>query len=140
MNISDLRLKAEAGSSAAQAVLGICYLDGIDVEPNPSEAFRLLSIAAGKGLSRAVVNLARMHEEGIGTPRNVAEAIRLYKAVGKVECMASIALGRIYSRGDGVLANPREAVKWYSEALSCEDTLGQELAQEARKYVASFQF
>jgi len=32
MNIPDLQRQAESGSVVAQAILGICYLDGIEVE------------------------------------------------------------------------------------------------------------
>ena len=77
MNIPDLRAKADSGICAAQAILGICYLEGIDTETDYQEAFRLLSAAAAQGASRAVVSLARMHAEGLGIPQNIPEAIRL---------------------------------------------------------------
>ena|SRR5437879_7243375 len=60
MNISDLRQKAQRGSVVAQTILGTCYLDGIDVEVDHKEAFRLLSAAADQGAPRAKMNLARM--------------------------------------------------------------------------------
>jgi TPR repeat protein len=66
MNIPQLRERAEFGSSVAETTLGICYLYGIDVEVDCREAFRLLSTAAGKGVPRAAVNLARMYAEGPG--------------------------------------------------------------------------
>ena len=120
-DIADLRRKADAGSPVAQTVLGICFLDGADVEVNYQEAFRLLSAAAKQGTSRSVVNLARMYEQGLGVEKDMAEAIRLYKAVAKVEFFAQIALGRIYSRGKSVVADRAEALRYYSLATEWGD-------------------
>ena len=62
MRISELREKAERGNAVAQTVLGVCYLEGIDVEVDDTKALRLclLSAAADQGVPRAKTNLARM--------------------------------------------------------------------------------
>ena len=135
MDIRDLRQKAESGSCVAQSILGACYLDGIDVEADYQEAFRLLSMAAGQGASRAVVNLARMHAEGLGTRRNVHETIRLYKSVANVEFLASAEPGRIYSRGLGVPTDPDEALKWYTAAAEWKGIDDCEELREAKAFV-----
>ena len=135
MDIRDLRQKAESGSCVAQSILGACYLDGIDVEADYQEAFRLLSMAAGQGASRAVVNLAWMHAEGLGTRRNVHEAIRLYKSVANVEFLASAEPGRIYSRGLGVPTDPDEALKWYTAAAEWKGIDDCEELREAKAFV-----
>ena len=69
MRISELREKAERGNAVAQTVLGVCYLEGIDVEVDDKKALRLflLSAAADQGVPRAKTNLARMYAEGLGT-------------------------------------------------------------------------
>jgi TPR repeat protein len=108
MNIRGLHERAESGNATAQCVLGVCYLDGLDVGVDYQKVFRLLSAAAACGLSRAVVNLARMYAQGLGTTTNVDEAIRLYESVGRVEFLAAIQLGRIYSRGLGTPAIARK--------------------------------
>jgi len=72
--------------------LGICYLDGVDVSVDSQKAFQLLSAAAHQRVSRAVVNLARMYAEGLGTPKNIGEAVRLYEAVVEVEFFAPVEL------------------------------------------------
>lgn len=118
MNIPDLRKQSDSGSRAAQGALGICYLHGHEVEVDYKEAFRLLSLA---GTSRTLVHLARMHAEGLGVPKDLPEAIRLYKAVAKYEFRAQLELGRIYSRGMGVQVDSDEALKWYSAAAGRED-------------------
>jgi hypothetical protein len=138
-DIADLCRKADAGSPVAQTVLGICFLDGTDVEVNYQEAFRLLSLAAKQGTSRSVVNLARMYEEGLGVEKDMAEAIRLYQAVDKVEFFAQIALGRIYSRGKSVVADRAEALRYYSLATEWEDRIVDcEEMQEAKEFVARY--
>jgi TPR repeat protein len=58
---------------AAQAVLGLCYLDGIGVGRDYDEAFRFLSAAAQRGAPRAHIGLARMYADGMGVPRKAIE-------------------------------------------------------------------
>ena len=148
MNIHELRRRADSGSPVNQSVLGICYLYGVDVQVDYKEAFRLLSLA---GTSRAVANLARMYAEGLGIAKDTAEAIRLYKAVGRSEFRAQLELGRIYSRGLSVPIDRVEAFRWYSAAAAHEERdcvddpinaafVGSgtfEEVQEAKAYVAN---
>jgi TPR repeat protein len=148
MNIADLKREAESGSIVAQSILGICYLYGRGVRVNHKEAFRLLSAATEKRASRAVLNLARMYAEGLGIPQDLAEAIRLYEAVAKVEIRARLELGRIYSRGMGVAANSKKAHTHYSEVAAREGAVEDlstaalagavtsEEIQEAKDYIA----
>src|ERR1700678_2101314 len=122
MDITELRQKAKSGSLVAQSMLGVCYLEGIDVEVNYSEAFRLLSEAAVRGASRAVVNLARMYASGLGIPKSPEEAIRLYEIAAKQgEFGAQIALGRIYSHEEG---KSESALTWYKAAAAQENQVG----------------
>lgn len=137
MNIPDLREKAKSGSVVAQTVLGICYLDGIDVQVDYEEAFRLLSGAADHGASRAASNLARMYAEGVGIPKNSIMAIRFHEAAARAgEFLSQVALGRIYAHGTGVRADFDEALRWYSAAASQEDRVVDcEELREAKSFV-----
>src|ERR1700704_5914264 len=85
MRIAELREKAERGNAVAQTVLGVCYLEGIDVEVDDKKSFRLclLSAAADQGVPRAKTNLARMYAEGLGTAKNLPEAARLYEGAAE---------------------------------------------------------
>ena len=65
MDIGELRRQADSGSTVAQCILGICYLDGIDAPVDYPEALRLLHAAVEGGASRAMWNLARLHAESI---------------------------------------------------------------------------
>jgi uncharacterized protein len=139
MNIEELRQKAESGSVVAQTVLGICYLDGVDVDLDYREAFRLLTAAAEKGVPRALVNLARMHSLGLGIPKNPSEAISLYeKAARAGEFFAQIELARLYSRGGDVPVDDDAARRWYSSAAAQDGKIGDcEELREAKAYVES---
>ena len=92
-------------------------MEGIEVPLDYEKAFQYLSSAANRGASRAVLNLARMYAEGLGIPKNISEAIRLYESLANLEFLAAIALGRIYSRGLGVEADSARASQWYQVAM-----------------------
>jgi TPR repeat protein len=121
MSFSELRQRAEAGSCAAQSILGVGYLYGTDeTSVDYEQAHRFLSAAAEKGASRAVVNLADMYAQGLGVLKDIEKAVQLYERVGRVEFLAAIALGRIYSAGAGVPEDQDRALTWYSAALAFE--------------------
>jgi uncharacterized protein len=138
MHIDSLKRRAEAGSCAAQAILGLYYLYGSeDTHIDYQEAFRLLSAAARAGASRAVVNLAHMYAQGLGIPRSTTKAVELYESVGKVEFFAAIALGRIYSKGVSVPVDESRAMHWYSIAASFEGRVSDcEELTEAKAYIS----
>jgi len=139
MNIPDLIKGAESGSDVDQIILGICHLHGIDTAVDYKEAFRLLSAAAGRGASRAVVNLAFMYAEGLGIPQDLPKAISFCKkAADAGEFLAQVELGRAYSRGLGAPADRAAARKWYSAAADQEGRVvdGEEL-REAKAYLDS---
>lgn len=137
-----MRRKAEAGSCVNQCVLGLCYLHGIDVDVDYKEAFRFLSAAADQGAARAVLNLGYMHAKGLGIPKNVPEAIRLFEAVGRPEdssdaFLARIELGRIYSAGISVPIDADAALQWYSAAIAlAPEGVDSDEVREAKTYVS----
>jgi uncharacterized protein len=143
-NIAEMRRKAEEGSCPSQCMLGLCYLNGIDVEIDYKEAFRFLSAAAEQRASRAVLNLGRMYARGLGVQQNIAEAIRHFEAVATPldssdAFPARIELGRIFSGGGGIPVNQEMALKWYSSAveIATEKDDPEELG-EARQYIKRY--
>jgi uncharacterized protein len=123
MDIEGLRARAAAGSCVAQTVLGICYLDGIEVGVDYAEAFRLLTSASEMGAPRAVLNLARMYAQGLGVSRDTRRAIQLYEfAAERGEFCAQTALGRIYATDEGVGIDEGAARRWYEAAVAQADT------------------
>jgi uncharacterized protein len=135
MRIDELRQKAAAGNLAAQSILGICYLEGIDVEVDYEEAFRLLSLAAQRGAARARAHLARMYAEGLGVTRDESIALTLYESAANAgEFMAQIGLARMFSRRNN--ADHAQALKWYSAAVTQQDRIGEcAEIEEARDYI-----
>jgi TPR repeat protein len=137
MDMSDLRAKAESGSTPAQTVLGICLLEGIDCAADYPEAFRWLSAAAERGAVRAMAHLGAMYERGLAVATDAPRARDLYeRAAEGGEFLACVWLARLLAReGDG---SPRHgnALRWYRAALS-QASLVQDSpeVEEARLYV-----
>lgn len=136
MNIEKLINEAENGNTVAQTLLGMCYLDGVNVEENYPEAFRWLTLAAAKGSPRAKANLGVLYLEGWGTERNQPRAIELFlDAAKKGEFMPKILLARIYVEEENV----ESALFWYKEALGDRDHVdADEEIEEALEYVSRF--
>lgn len=62
------------------------------------------------------------HEEGKGVPRNLAEAVRWYRAAAEQhDPRAAENLGNMYQLGRGVRKNCREAVDWYARGALQND-------------------
>jgi len=136
MDIKKLISEAEKGNTVAQTLLGMCYLDGVDVEENHEEAVRWLSIAAEKGSPRAISNLGVCYLEGWGVPRDQPKAIDLFlQAVKKGEFMPKMLLARIYADQENV----ESAMFWYQEALGDREHVdADEELEEAAEYLARF--
>jgi TPR repeat protein len=137
LNILGLLHRAQSGSAVAQTILGICcYLEGVEVEVNHQEAFRLLSAVANQGAPRAMANLAYMYAEGLGATKSLREAFPLYERAAEAgEFLAQLELARMYARGVGVAADPEMARKWYAAAEAQEASVGDcEELREAKAY------
>jgi len=88
LSIPDLRHRAESGSAVAQTILGICYLEGVQVEVDHQEAFRLLSAAANQGAPRAMAKSGLHVRRGTGDheeePAGGPSALRARSGSGRV--------------------------------------------------------
>lgn len=138
-DIAQIRKDAEEGSCVSQCQIGLCYLYGLNVEVNYQEAFRFLSAAAEQGASRAILNLGRMHAQGLAIRQNLPEAIRRFEDVAwnTVDAFpARIEMGRLYARGSGIPVDKAKALYWYSLALEVSEGEDEEEVNEARQYVA----
>lgn len=135
MQFDDIRGHAVDGSIPFTTLLGLAYLNGMDVNIDYSEALRWLSIAAAIGTPRAMANLGYMYAEGLGVRRSSSHAYWLFKR-STSEFASQLGLARLYASGDGVKRNRKLAVKWYSIAVSQypESESDPEL-DEARDYI-----
>lgn len=92
----------KAGNKIAEFMLGYAYYKGFVVQPDYTEAFKLIKDAAGgkSQIDEAQLVLAKMYEEGAGTVQNYASAITAYRAaVAQGNMEAIILLADIYSNG-----------------------------------------
>lgn len=134
--MTDLRAKAESGSTPAQAVLGICLLEGIDCAADHAEAFRWLSAASERGAARAMAHLGTMYERGLAVAADARRARELYEGAAKRgEFLACVWLARLLARERDV-PDKQGALRWYRAALSQASLVhdSPEL-EEARSYV-----
>ncbi len=65
---------AKSGSDTAQIELGIWLINGRGGAPDPVEGFRWLKGAAERGNPIAVNRMAHLYKDGVGTPRDRAQA------------------------------------------------------------------
>ncbi len=76
---ADLLRRATAGDAAAQISLGVAYRDGVGVKQDYRQAVTWYQAAAEQRLPDAYDHLGWMHLQGHGTPRDYAEARRLFE-------------------------------------------------------------
>lgn len=69
-----LRPLAESGAAAAQAGLGVLYLNGWGVRRDHAEALKWLRQAAAQGDGRAMFSLGIMSVNGLGVPQDDVQA------------------------------------------------------------------
>ncbi len=80
---------------------------------NDQRAFALFSRAANHGHVQAQFQLARIHEKGIGTSKNLAEAFRWFRSAaeqGHAEAQAGLAL--FYMKAQGTSRDDTKALEW----------------------------
>jgi hypothetical protein len=70
---------AEAGHVEAQYYLGLCYLNGDDIQQDNAKALTWLERSAGAGFEKAMLLLGALYQFGKRFPKNEAEAIKLFR-------------------------------------------------------------
>lgn len=105
-----------------------------------SEGISILREGTEKGVVNCIALLANCYEIGIGVPKNIGMAIRLYKSAAELgELTSFYMLGNIFYKGKECERNIEEAWKWlnkgsllgngycsYLLGVMCEQGLGQE--------------
>lgn len=69
-----LEQAAQAGDAQAQNLLGVMYMNGIDMTVDPHRAAELFGVAAEQGLKEGHYNLSNLLFHGAGTPRDERSA------------------------------------------------------------------
>lgn len=104
-------------------------IKGEEMEPDPKMALDILTDLE-QNQTHAVPGmhflLGYLHEEGLGTPQDMALAYQFYiKGAEQDDAKCMNNLGSMYERGTGVAKDLAEAQKWYERAaeLGNEDAL-----------------
>lgn len=113
-----LRKAAAQGQQRAADLLAR-YRKEFEEEPAPLDAREVerLRRSADEGGRDAQLALAALYEDGRGVPRDIAEALRWYRASAEAGSVkAQTYLGEVYEKGRGIQQDDREAVRWYRRA------------------------
>lgn len=68
------------GVAEAQHALGLCYQDGVGVDPSPVEAVKWYEKSSTNGCSAAAHNLGLMYAEGRGVKADIERAVQYWKS------------------------------------------------------------
>lgn len=99
-SIDDLIAAAEEGNAEAQNQLGDAYLDSIEIEQDPKQAFEWYLCAAEQGHGKAQYNVAYAYANGIGTQKNIEESIKWYsKSADQGVALAQYVLAKLLIAG-----------------------------------------
>lgn len=92
--------EAKAGNLNSQIDLGTCYLEGLGVAKNPTEAFNWTKKAALQGDTESQYNVGYFYYSGEGVAKNYTEAVNWFrKAADKGFADAQFNLGVCYTDG-----------------------------------------
>jgi TPR repeat protein len=101
-------------------------------------ALRLFRPLAEQGNAEAQFRLGEIYLEGIGVPKDAAEATQWFQRIPplaqKGDARAQTMLGSAYSHGWGVPQNYPEAMKWYRKAADQGDAQAQVLLGQIYDY------
>lgn len=119
------------GRRTAQYHLGCFYLEGRGGDTDPVAAVAWLTEAMKGGDPETQFLLAKLHEQGIGTPINFADAGVLYTlASNKGHAAAAARIAWMASEGLGTKANPVHAWAYASLAIERGERSADELLRK----------
>ena len=114
---------ADAGNSAAQKNLAICYFNGYGVEKDVEKAIYWWQKAADAGNSTAQNSLAYRYFAGDGVEKDVEKAVYwCQKAADAGYSAAQYRLAFCFLKGDGVEKDVEKAVYWWQKAADAGDS------------------
>ncbi|MDR1498417.1 MAG: sel1 repeat family protein [Puniceicoccales bacterium] len=112
------RRAADLGDAEAQFKTGMCYLEGIGVAQDKTEAFRWLLKAAQQKDDVAQNAVGVCYLKGIGVAQDNTEAVRwLHKAAEQNNADTQLLLGIIYAKGEIVPKDADKAIRWVQAFL-----------------------
>ncbi|MDR1111575.1 MAG: sel1 repeat family protein [Deltaproteobacteria bacterium] len=108
------RLAAESGHVASQYIQGMKHYGGAR---GNDLAIRWFRLAAGQGDHEAMRRLGDIFYDGVGVPKDLAEAAKWYRLVARLgNTEIQYRLGLTLLEGEGLAHDREEALKWLSLA------------------------
>ena len=106
--------RTENGDPEHNFLIGMAYLDGVDMEINPEKGMLLITEAAEKGLPDAMIALSDIYGAGKGTERNLdKQTIWGEKALDKLQ--------NLYGTGDQRCIDYQLKIAELYEQIGCYD-------------------
>ena len=106
----------------AQSRIGMIYQKAPGLT-DKKKSFTWFKKAAENGSRSGQYNLGLAYEDGAGTEKNYAEALKWYRKSAEQNYLnAYNAIGVMYKKGWGVKADPEEAAKWFAKAAEKGET------------------
>lgn len=109
--------------ASAQRNLSDCYLKGIGVAPDFSEAIRWLELAAEHGDSISGERLGKRYMNGDGVPRDGAKAKKIFESIvpfdkyDETAAFAKYYIGVLYETGNGIIQDSAQAETYFKAAV-----------------------
>ena len=129
-----LKQRAQLGDPAAQVQMGLRYLRGEGVDPNPTESARWFSLAAKQGDVEAEYQYGVALLEGRGVVQDYRAAYRwIEEPARRGHAKAQVTLADMYRFGSGLKADYARAYLWYNLAAA----QGDENAARTRDNIAT---
>lgn len=122
-----LKAEAENGNRIAQNLVGVIYMNGLDVPTRDTEAMKWFRLAADQGDPVAQTNVGFLYEKGRGVEKNQSEARQWYeKAAAQGDARAAALIRSLNARsGPSPTAAPALHDSGRDAALSvAQPTLG----------------
>jgi len=110
---------AVGGSSYAQGLIALLYVDGIGAPKNYSEAFRWANLGAQKNDLNSLYVLGLINQQGLGRPPSALDAINYFRRAADLgNIVALFNMGQIYAFSPDVsYRNFNDAVKFLNQSL-----------------------
>jgi hypothetical protein len=121
--VPDVRLRADAGDTYAELLLGALYADGKVVPKDDAQALRWYRKAADGGNPLAMVFVGFMYTNGTGVPKDQAEAVQWYqRSASAGDPSAAYMLGAAYVAGGSVPRDLLKAAALFRQAAQSGDS------------------
>ena len=118
-SVDRIAAAAKAGNPSAETIIGLRYLDGQGIAPDPAQALKWLQKAANAGQAVAQYRLGTMYERGQGVAASPAMAAKWYLAAanqGNRKAMHNLAVA--YAEGIDGKKDMAEAARWFAKAAA----------------------